>query len=147
MGNAVLRRLEILVVAAIAAIWLPGTLLTDIRNVGDVDLVPHPPTVLGSAARVGTNMRLVEGAAIRIPRQEDFAIVFAGRWKPRHLQGGLQLAREAGASWTQYALAPRFAVEPGTARWLLLRDASPGAIGLHAAQSWRFGPDWLVRLP
>jgi hypothetical protein len=146
MGRRVPWRWEFLLVAALTVAWLPGTLRTDLRSLGDVDWVPHPPTVLGPAARKGTNLALVEAAALRIPHKGDYAIVFGGRWKPRYLPGGYQLAREAGASWTQYALAPRFDVDQRTAPWLLLRDVSPAALGLHAAAAWRFGQDWLVQL-
>jgi hypothetical protein len=142
----VLRRPELLVVAAIAAVWLPGTLSTDLRNIRGVGLPPHPPKVVGAAVKKGTNLQLVQAAAVRIPSHDDFGIVFGGRWQPHVLGGGYQLAREAGASWTQYTLAPRFAVVPGSAQWLILRDVSPQALGLHPTEAVRFGQDWLVRL-
>jgi hypothetical protein len=146
MARPVLRRPEVLLVVALTAAWLPATLRSDLSSVGDVDLVPHATQALGPAARVGTNVALVRAAATRIPAGADYSIVFGGKWKPRHLGGGLQLAREAGASWTQYALAPRFAVDQTTASWLLLRDVSPAMLGIRAGARWRYGSDWLVRV-
>jgi hypothetical protein len=143
--RAILRRPEVLVVVLLTAIWLPGAIASDIRGLRDDERLRHPADARGPAAAAGTNLALIHAAAARIPRSQDFAIVAGGRWRGRRLAGGRQLEREAGASWTQYALAPRFQVAPGRARWLLVLDSTPAAAGLRPSQAWRFGSDWLVR--
>jgi hypothetical protein len=143
--RTLLRRPEVLVVAVLTAIWLPGTIASDLRGLRDDRRLQHPADARGPAAAAGTDLALIHAARARIPKADDFAIVAGGRWHGRRLAGGLQLAREAGASWTQYALAPRFQVAPGRARWLLVLDTTPAAAGLQPRKVWRFGSDWLVQ--
>jgi hypothetical protein len=71
--------------------------------------------------------------------------VRAGAWGTEaHPNRARAFVWEAGQSWTQYYLAPRVETSTGRARWLLLRDVTPGAARVRPLHAWRFGSDWLV---
>ncbi len=145
MARSILRRPDALVVLALVVAWLPQSVASDLRGLRRDLALPNPADARGPAAAAGTDLDLIHAAQARIPRDADFAIALGGRWAGRRLPGGLQLARQAGASWTQYSLAPRFQVEPEDARWLLVLDATPASLGLEPAWALRSGRNWLVR--
>jgi hypothetical protein len=146
VAASILRRPEVLLVLALTVAWLPHTLAADLRGLRHDLGLPDSADARGPAAAAGTDLDLIHAARARIPKDADFAIAVGGRWVGRRLPGGLQLARQAGASWTQYSLAPRFQVDRATARWLLVLDATPASLGLRPRWALRSGRDWLVRL-
>jgi hypothetical protein len=140
-----MHRMALAGVSLLVVIWLPGVLARDIHGIrANLRLsAAERAEVRGPSARAGSNLALVHIAQANIPAGEPYAVVLGGRWRGRHLAA----AREAGRSWTQFALAPRFEVGPGAAAWLLILDSTPAAAGfsrpLHA---WHRGRDWLVQV-
>lgn len=127
-------------------IWLPGTFASDLRGLrSNLRLsAAERADARGPNAKAGTNLALVHFAQTEIPAGAAYAVVLGDRWRVRHLAA----AREAGQSWTQFALAPRTEVGRASARWLLLLDSNPAGAGIAGARhEWRFGRDWLVQLP
>jgi hypothetical protein len=127
---------------------LPFTLERDIRGMrADGRLTATARAeARGPAAAAGTNIDLIRAAQLYIPHAAPFAIVRGGSWgtvtRPNR---AVAFVWEAGQSWTQFDLAPRLEVSASRARWLLIRDATPGAIGVHdPLHAWQFGVDWLV---
>jgi hypothetical protein len=101
-------------------------------------------TWLPGALAVTRNLPLIRAAQDHIPTEGTYAWVPAGpfrhfgptEWHNRYV---------ALTGWAQYALAPRVAVKPAAARWLLVLDDSPRAAGLkHWRLALRYGNDWLV---
>ena len=135
-----------LVVLALTVAWLPQTLASDLRGLRHDLTLPNSADARGPAAAAGTDLDLIHAAQVHIPQGADFAIALGGRWAGRRLPDGLQLARQAGTSWTQYSLAPRFQVDRANARWLLVLDATPASLGLNPRWALRSGRNWLVRL-
>ena len=138
------------IVLLIVAIRLPFTLRSDVRGVqADEKLTPTAVAeARGPAAAAGTNIGLLRAAQARIPRAASYAVVRGGMWgTAEHPNRAEAFVWESGESWTQYDLAPRVEVAQSKASWLLIRDARPEAVGVHApARSWRFGTDWLVEV-
>jgi hypothetical protein len=136
------------VVLAIVLVRLPFSLASDLRGArADARLsAAAVAEARGPAALAGTNIGLLRAAQARIPRRASFAIVRAGSWgTDAHPNRARAFVWEAGQSWTQYYLAPRVETSTGRARWLLLRDVTPGAAGVRRPlHAWRFGSDWLV---
>jgi hypothetical protein len=138
----------VVLVLVVGLARLPFTLVSDIRGMrSDARLsAAAAAEARGPAAAAGTNIELIRAARKRIPSGAPFAIVRGGSWGTgSRPDRALAFVWEAGQSWTQYDLAPRLEVSASQARWLLIRDATPAAVGvpdpLHA---WRFGDDWLV---
>jgi hypothetical protein len=139
--RAVLVALVLLVLA-----WLPGTLAGDLRGLRSNLRLSHAgrTDARGPAARAGSDLELVRLAQARIPAGASYAVVLGGRWRGPQLAA----AREAGQSWTQFALAPRAQVARTRASWLLVLGSRPANAGiLRARHMWRVGEDWLVELP
>jgi hypothetical protein len=136
----VLAGLSILVL-----IWLPGTLASDLRGLrSNLRLsASERSDARGPNAKAGTNLALLHFAQGEIPAGAAYAVVLGDRWRARRLAA----AREAGRSWSQFALAPRTEVGRAAADWLLLLDSSPVRAGVAGARhEWRFGRDWLVQM-
>ena len=141
------RGAVLIVLLLLGAAWLPGVLANDLRGLRSALRLSarERADYRGPAARDGTDLALLRVARVRIPAGAPYALVMAGRWKARHLAAAAAQAREAGTSWTQFALAPRVQVPRSRAAWVLIMDSTPQGAGfsrpLHA---WRFGRDWLV---
>jgi hypothetical protein len=135
-------------VLIVALARLPFTLVTDVRGArADGRLSPVAVSeARGRDAVAGTDIVLLRAARVRIPPDASYAIVRGGRWgTPGHPNRRAAFVWESGESWTQYDLAPRLEVSLRRARWLLIRDATPGAVGVRRPlHAWRFGVDWLV---
>jgi hypothetical protein len=143
------RRAVLIALVLLIAAWLPGVLASDLRGLRSALRLSARARAdyRGPRAGEGTNLALVDVARARIPSGAGYAIVMAGRWQPRHLPARLAQAREAGTSWTQFALAPRLEVARSRARWVLVMDATPKRAGIARPEhAWRFGRDWLVEV-
>lgn len=140
----------LVLIAAVALVRLPYTLVSDVRGArGDSRMSARQAgEARGPAALAGTDIDLIRAARRLMPRNAAFAIERGGRWgRGPHPLHALAFVWESGESWTQFDLAPRLEVEPARASWLLLRDETPGAAGVrHVRHRWRFGQDWLVEL-
>jgi hypothetical protein len=136
------------IVLLVVAVRLPFTVRSDVRGVeADAKLSARAVAeARGPAAAAGTNIVLLRAAQAHIPRGADYAILRGGKWgTAEHPNRSEAFVWESGESWTQYDLAPRIEVAPSQARWLLIRDARPDAVGVGAPMhSWRFGNDWLI---
>ena len=145
MAGSAWRRPDVLLVVSIALVWLPRTVVTDVRALGQDQRLASVVETRGPAAAAGSNLALIRAAVRRIPRDASFHVAYAGPWAPRRLRPDLQLARQAGASWMQYMLAPRFQVPAGRAQWLVVEGGPPSAVAARPVAAWRFGSDWLVQ--
>ncbi|HEY1480769.1 MAG TPA: hypothetical protein VGF46_12100 [Gaiellales bacterium] len=147
-------RTRLLVVVALVAVlalgWLPWTLQDDLSGARrDARMSAGArDDARGPAARAGSDLALVRAARRRMPPHASFALVRGGIWgSDAHPNTRRAFVWESGQSWTQFALAPRMETDASRASWLLIRDASPMALGeSRPGREWRFGRDWLVRL-
>jgi hypothetical protein len=150
MRHVPTRALVVAVVATLALVWLPMALHDDVAGAAANRRLSGDGASLarGPGAKAGTNLALVLAALAHMPRGASFSIVRGGRWgSTTHPNRRTLFVWETGESWTQYVLAPRVEVAPTAASWLLIRDTTPGAVGVsHPRAAWRFGPDWLVRV-
>jgi hypothetical protein len=140
-----MHRRALVALSLLAAIWLPGVVASDIRGLrANLRLsAGERADVRGPGATAGSNLALVHLAEARMPARAPYAVVLGGRWRGRHLAA----AREAGQSWTQFALAPRVEVGRRQAAWLLILDSNPVAAGISRPRhAWHLGHDWLVQL-
>jgi hypothetical protein len=138
----------VVLVLVTALARLPFTLERDVRGMrADGRLTAAAKAeARGPAAAAGTNIDLIRAAQLYIPHKASFAIVQAGSWgtaaRPNR---AVAFVWEAGQSWTQFDLAPRLEVPASRARWLLIRGATPGSVGVRRPlHAWQFGVDWLV---
>jgi hypothetical protein len=138
------------VLIALGLLWLPLTLQDDIAGArADLRVSAGDRSYArGPLATAGSDLPLVRAALARMPRHASFALVRAGRWgTDGHPNPRESFVWEAGASWTQFTLAPRVEVSRNRAAWLLVRDARPSELGIiRNLHEWRFGDDWLVQL-
>ena len=137
------QRAASLALLLLVVLWLPGTIASDIRGLrSSLRLSARARAeATGPGARAGSDLALLRLARTTIPRGAPYAVVTSRRWRERHSA----TAREAGSSWTQFALAPRIQVSLQAARWVLVIDASPLAAGIpRQLRAWRSGRDWLV---
>jgi hypothetical protein len=81
------------------------------------------------------NVRLLAGMRDHVPA--DATIAF----RP----GGTLYLESGWLRWEAFVLAPRRISETQDAPWIVLLGETPSAAGLHPAQAWRYGTDWLVR--
>lgn len=96
--------------------------------------LPRVPSTLDpppAGYRAVANRALAHEALAHIPQGAAYAIV--------------AVRRTPGEFWLRYVLAPRFRVDPASARWVLVLGGTPVQAGLHPVRTWRAGPDWLVR--
>jgi hypothetical protein len=138
------RRAAVLGLLLLVVLWLPGTLASDVRGLRSA--LRHSARTraetTGPGARAGADLALLRLARATIPAGAPYAVLTTRRWRERHSA----TAREAGTSWTQFALAPRVQVARREARWLLVIDSSPQAAGISLqVHAWRTGGDWLVQ--
>ena len=135
---------------ALGLVWLPLTLQDDIAGArSDLRLSASDRSYArGPLATAGSDLPLVRAALARMPQHASFALVRGGRWgTDDHPNPNESFVWEAGASWTQFTLAPRLEVARNRASWLLVRDARPSALGVvRGLREWRFGEDWLVQI-
>jgi hypothetical protein len=139
------RRAVLLGLLALIVIWLPGTLASDIRGLRSALRLSARARAeaRGPGAQAGSDLALVRLAQAEIPPGEAYAVLTTARWRARHTAA----ARQAGGSWTQFALAPRVQVGRSSAGWLLILGSSPRGAGVaRPLHAWRAGRDWLVEL-
>jgi hypothetical protein len=125
--------------------WLPGTLASDVRGLRSALRLSarSRAEATGPGARAGADLALLRLARATIPGRAPYAVLTSSRWRERRSAA----AREAGTSWTQFALAPRVQVGRGAARWLLVLGSTPRAAGIaRPLRAWRAGGDWLVEI-
>ena len=130
---------------ALVAIWLPGTIASDIRGLRSALRLSARARAdaRGPGAQAATDLALVRLARAEIPPGGAYAVLTTARWRAGHTA----TAREAGGSWTQFALAPRVQVARKAAGWMLILDSSPRAAGIaRPLHAWRSGHDWLVQV-
>ena len=130
---------------ALVAIWLPGTFASDIRGLRSALRLSAQARAdaRGPGAQAATDLALVRLAKAEIPSGGAYAVLTTARWRAGHTAS----AREAGGSWTQFALAPRVQVARKAAGWMLILGSSPRAAGIaRPLHAWRSGHDWLVQV-
>jgi hypothetical protein len=144
-GSSGARRAVLLGLVALIVIWLPGTLASDVRGLrSSLRLSARERAeARGPGAQAATDLALVRLAQAEIPPGQAYAVLTTARWRARHTA----TAREAGGSWTQFALAPRVQVARRAADWMLILDSTPHGAGVERPRhAWRSGRDWLVEL-
>ena len=137
------QRAAVLALLLLVVLWLPGTIASDVRGLRSALRLSARARAeaTGPGPRAGADLALLRVARAVIPAGAPYAVLTTRRWRERHSA----TARESGASWTQFSLAPRVQVPRRAARWLLLLDASPRAAGIpRPLHAWRSGRDWLV---
>jgi hypothetical protein len=138
------RRAAFLGLVLLVAAWLPGTLASDLRGLRSSLRLSSATRAeaTGPGARAGSDLALLRLARTTIPAGAAYAVLTTRAW--REQRSGV--ARESGASWTQFALAPRVQVVRREAHWVLVLGASPRAAGIvNPVRAWRTGGDWLVQ--
>jgi hypothetical protein len=144
-GASGARRAVLVGLFALVVIWLPGTLASDIRGLRSALRLSaqERAEARGPGAQAATDLALVRLAQTEIPPGGAYAVLTTARWRARHTA----TAREAGGSWTQFALAPRVQVARKAAGWMLILDSSPRGAGIaRPLHAWRSGSDWLVEV-
>ncbi|HEY3613831.1 MAG TPA: hypothetical protein VGK92_09005 [Gaiellales bacterium] len=138
------QRAAFLGLLLLVVLWLPGTLASDIRGLRSSlrQSSRARAEATGPGARAGSDLALLRLARATIPAGAPYAVLTTSAWRRQRSA----TARESGASWTQFALAPRVQVARRAARWVLVLGASPRAAGVAGrVHAWRSGGDWLVQ--
>jgi hypothetical protein len=138
------QRAAVLGLLLLVVAWLPGTIRADVRGLrSSLELSARGRAeATGPGARAGSDRALLRLARATIPPGAPYAVVTTRAWRER--RSGT--AREAGAAWTRFTLAPRVQVARRAAHWVLVLGASPRAAGIgDRVRAWRTGGDWLVQ--
>jgi hypothetical protein len=138
------RRAVLLGLLLLIVLWLPGTLASDIRGLRSALRLSASARAeaTGPGARAGSDLALLRLARTTIPAGAPYAVLTTRQWREQRSA----TARESGASWTQFALAPRVQVPRAAARWVLVLGSGPRAAGIPSpVHTWRLGGDWLVQ--